>query len=63
MLHVRDRHDNFVVVKGVNFSCSTNLVDKEITIREGLRYFLDNNFYQIIIESNLLTMINILNEE
>ncbi|KAH0679245.1 hypothetical protein KY284_020330 [Solanum tuberosum] len=58
-----DHNGNLVGAKGVKLTDSYNLVAEATAIREGLQYCLDKHFHQIVIETNSLSMINILNGE
>ncbi|KAH0639411.1 hypothetical protein KY285_035997 [Solanum tuberosum] len=60
---VRDYNGNLVGAKGVKLVDSSNLMAQAIAIREGLQYCLDKHFQQIIIETDSLSMVNILNGE
>jgi len=60
---VRDHNGNLVGAKGVKLVDSSNLMAEAIAIREGLQYCLDKHFQQIIIETDSLSMVNILNGE
>ncbi|KAG5610506.1 hypothetical protein H5410_021787 [Solanum commersonii] len=52
----------YVVVKGKRLLVSTNLFAEALAIKEGIQLKLDINLLPLIVETNSLTMINILEE-
>lgn len=49
--NVKNIYGDLVFVKGLKISNITNLVLEVIGIREGLRYFWENNFSNIFLET------------
>lgn len=52
---------DIVGVKGLRIQDTTNLVSKVLSLKEGLQFSLDNGFTPVIMESDSLSMINIIN--
>ncbi|KAH0669467.1 hypothetical protein KY285_023628 [Solanum tuberosum] len=59
--YVRNYEGDLVGAKGVKLAESTSLVVEAMTIKEGLQYCWENNYLNIILESNSLAMVQILN--
>lgn len=58
---LRNQEGDLMGAKGFKIKDATNLVDEARAISEGLQYCLDNQLSNIIIETNSLAMVNILN--
>ncbi|WMV07804.1 hypothetical protein MTR67_001189 [Solanum verrucosum] len=59
--YVRNHDDNLVGAKCVQIVDSTNLVAEAKAISEGLQYCFDKGFSSFILESDSLSMVNIIN--
>ncbi|KAK4716576.1 hypothetical protein R3W88_014914 [Solanum pinnatisectum] len=58
---VRNYEGDLVGAKGVKLAESTSLVAEAMTIKEELQYCWENNYLNIILESDSLAMVQILN--
>ncbi|KAH0672744.1 hypothetical protein KY290_024970 [Solanum tuberosum] len=60
--YVRNYEGDLVGAKGVKLAESTSLVAEAMSIKEGLQYCWENNYLNIILESDSLAMVQILND-
>ncbi|KAH0669675.1 hypothetical protein KY289_024168 [Solanum tuberosum] len=60
---IRNHEGELVIAKGVRIPDSTDLVAEAIAIREGLQCCLENNFPNIIIETDSLALVHMLKGE
>lgn len=51
------------MVKGRSLSTTTNLIVEAVAIKEGIQCCIDRNLLSLYVESDSLTMINILKEK
>ncbi|KAH0712259.1 hypothetical protein KY289_008218 [Solanum tuberosum] len=58
---VRNHDGNLVGAKGLQIADTSNLVAEAKAICEGLQYCFDKRFSNIIVETNSLSMVNIIN--
>ncbi|WMV30576.1 hypothetical protein MTR67_023961 [Solanum verrucosum] len=60
---IKNHEGDLVIAKGVRIPDSTDLVVEAIAIKEGLQCCLENNFPNIIIETDLLALVHMLKGE
>uniref|UniRef100_M1DQE1 Nuclease n=1 Tax=Solanum tuberosum TaxID=4113 RepID=M1DQE1_SOLTU len=58
---VRNVDGDLVGAKGLKIPDSTNLVTEVVAVREGLKYCWENELFNVIIESDSLALVNIIN--
>lgn len=58
---VRNSDGDLIVAKGLQVVDTTNLIVKVVAIRECLYYCSENNFSNVIIETNYMALVHILN--
>ncbi|KAH0691451.1 hypothetical protein KY289_018809 [Solanum tuberosum] len=57
---IRDQNGNFLAAKGVKMIDSTNLVAEARAIREGLMFCKENRLTNVLVETDSLVMVNII---
>ncbi|KAH0661671.1 hypothetical protein KY284_026602 [Solanum tuberosum] len=58
---VRNSDGNLVGAKGLKVGVTTNLIAEVVAVKEGLSYCCENNFLNVIIETDSMALVQILN--
>jgi len=58
---IRDSNGNLVGARGLRVPDTTNLVAEAVAIKEALQYYCEKGYTNIIVESDSLTLVHMLN--